>query len=106
MKQHTKKPYAGRRLLAAAMAALLALSLSGCFFFGQKEERTEWIVDGEYKPFLSAEQTAGKLMEYIKAGDTDSIYEVFSPTAKETSSNLREKIEELIEFVNGEMVSW
>lgn len=106
MKQYTKKPHTGKRLLAATMATLLTLSLSGCFFFGPKEKRTEWIVDGEYKPFLSAEQTVEKLMEYIKAGDADSIYEIFSPTAKEASSNLQEKIEELIEFVNGEMVSW
>ena len=69
-------------------------------------KRTEWIVDGEYEPFSSGEQTAEKLMEYIQAGDADSIYQVFSQTAKDNSKNLREKIEELIAFVNDEMVSW
>lgn len=96
----------GARLAALALSALLLCSLSGCFFFGPKEERTEWIVDGEYKPFYNGEQTAEKLMEYIQAGDVDSIYQVFSQAAKDTSNNLREKIEELIEFVNSEMVSW
>ena len=60
------------------------------FLFGPKEERTEWIVDGEYA-YLGEEETVEKLMEYIQAGDADSIYQVFSQTAKDNSNNLREK---------------
>ncbi|WP_204885420.1 DUF5104 domain-containing protein [Pseudoflavonifractor phocaeensis] len=105
MKQDTKARRVAAQLMAAALSVLLLFSLSGCSFFGPKEERTEWIVDGEYDP-LDEEQTAAKLMGYIQAGDADSIYQVFSQTAKDNSNNLREKIEELIAFVNDEMVSW
>ena len=66
----------------------------------------EWMVDGEYKALISGEQTVDKLMEYIQAEDVDSIYQVFSSKAKETSGNLREKIEELVNFINKEMISW
>ena len=106
MKQHAKKPYAGRRLLVAAMAALLALSLSGCFFFGGSDwSSTDLLKDGEYD-FIEAQDTVTWLMEHAKAGDVDGIYQVFSPKAKESSGNLREKIEELIEFVNDKMISY
>ena len=105
MKQDTKIRRVAARLMAAALSVLLLFSLSGCSFFGPKEERTEWIVDGEYDP-LGEEQTAAKLMGYIQAGDVDSIYQAFSQTAKDNSNNLREKIEELVEFINGNMVSW
>ena len=105
-KQPIKRTAPLKKIIAAALSTLFLFSLSGCSFFGPKEERTEWIVDGEYQPFSSEEQTAEKLMEYIQAGDADSIYQVFSESAKETSGNLREKIEELIEFVNCNMVSW
>lgn len=71
-----------------------------------QSERTEWVVDGEYKPFVSEEQTVEKLIEYIQAGDADSIYQVFSQAAKDTSGNLWDKIAELIEFFNSEMISW
>ena len=69
-------------------------------------ECNEWIMDGRYKALASEKQTVEKLMEYIQAGDADSIYQVFSETTKNASDNLRDKIEELIEFVNGEMISW
>ena len=105
MKQDTKAKRVAAQLMAAALSVLLLFSLSGCSFFGPKEERTEWIVDGEYT-YLGEEETVEKLIEYLQAGDADSIYQVFSQTAKDTSSNLRDKIEELIEFVNGEMISW
>lgn len=105
MKQDTKIRRVAARLMAAALSVLLLFSLAGCSFFGPKEERTEWIVDGEYT-YLGEEETVKKLIEYIQAWDADSIYQVFSQTAKDTSGNLRDKIEELIEFVNGEMISW
>lgn len=106
MKQYTKKPYAGRRLLAAVMAALLALSLSGCFFFGGSDwSSTDLLKDGEYD-FIAPKDTVTWLIEHAKAGDVDGIYQVFSPEAKETSGNLREKIDEFIEFVNDKMVSY
>lgn len=105
MKQDTKIRRVAARLMAAALSVLLLFSLSGCSFFGPKEERTEWIVDGEYA-YLGEEETVEKLMEYIQAGDADSIYQVFSQTAKDNSNNLREKIDELVEFVNNDMVSW
>ena len=105
MKQDTKIRRVAARLMAAALSVLLLFSLSGCSFFGPKEERTKWIVDGRYD-YLGARQTAEKLIEYIQAGDADSIYQVFSQTAKDNSNNLRDKIEELIAFVNGDMVSW
>lgn len=105
MKQNTKIRRVAAQLMAAALSVLLLFSLSGCSFFNPKEERTEWIVDGEYDP-LGEEQTAAKLMGYIQAGDVDRIYQVFSQTAKDNSNNLRDKIEELIAFVNDEMVSW
>lgn len=62
-------------------------------------------MDGRYD-YLGERETVEKLIEYIQAGDADSIYQVFSQTAKDNSNNLREKIEELIAFVNGNMVSW
>ena len=105
MKQDTKIRRVAARLMAVALSVLLLFSLSGCSFFGPKEERTEWIVDGEYA-YLGEEETVEKLMEYIQAGDADSIYQVFSQTAKDNSNNLREKIDELVKFVNGEMISW
>ena len=104
-KQPIKRTAPLKKIIAAALSALLLFALSGCSFFGPREEQTEWIVDGEYS-YLGEEETVEKLMEYIQAGDADSIYQVFSKTAKDTSSNLRDKIEELIEFVNGEMISW
>ena len=90
MKQDTKIRRVAARLMAVALSVLLLFSLSGCSFFGPKEERTEWIVDGEYA-YLGEEETVEKLMEYIQAGDADSIYQVFSQTAKDNSNNLREK---------------
>lgn len=106
MKQHTKKPYAGRRLLATAMAALLALSLSSCFFFGGSDwSSTDLLKDGGYD-FIAPKDTVTWLMEHTKAGDVDGIYQVFSLEAKDTSGNLREKIEEFIAFVDREMVSY
>ena len=65
----------------------------------------ELLVDGRYN-YQSEKKTMEKLMEYVQAGDADTIYQVFSQTARERSDNLREKIEEFITFVNEEMVSW
>ena len=104
-KQPIKRTAPLKKIIAAALFALILFSLVGCSFFGPKEDRTEWIVDGEYS-YLGEEETVEKLLEYIQAGDADSIYQVFSQTAKDTSGKLRDKIEELIEFVNGEMISW
>ena len=106
MKQHTKNQHAGRRLLAAVIAALLALSLSGCSFFGPKEKQTEWIVDGKYKPLYPAENTTKKLIGCLETGDVEQIYTAFSPAAKEQQEDLREKIKELSDFVQNEVVSW
>ena len=91
-----------RKICFVLLSMILAF-LTSCRF--SHPERTEWIVDGRYD-YLGARQTAEKLIEYIQAGDADSIYQVFSQTAKDNSNNLREKIEELIAFVNDEMVSW
>ena len=65
----------------------------------------ELLVDGRYN-YQSEKKTMEKLMEYVQAGDADTIYQVFSQTARERSDNLPEKIEEFITFVNEEMVSW
>ena len=67
--------------------------------------QNELLVDGKYR-WQGEQKTVEKLMEYVQAGDADSIYQVFSQTARERSDNLREKIEEFITFVNEEMVSW
>ena len=67
--------------------------------------QNELLVDGKYR-WQGEQKTVEKLMEYVQAGDADTIYQVFSQTARERSDNLREKIEEFITFVNEEMVSW
>ena len=60
MKQDTKAKRVAAQLMAAALSVLLLFSLSGCSFFGPKEERTEWIVDGEYT-YLGEEETVEAL---------------------------------------------
>ena len=78
---------------------LLSMSLvflASCQF--SPPEQRELIKDGRYD-FIAPKDTVTWLMEHAKAGDVDGIYQVFSPEAKETSNDLREKIEEFIAFV-------
>ena len=85
---------------------LLSMSLvflASCQF--SPPEQRELIKDGRYD-FIAPKDTVTWLMEHAKAGDVDGIYQVFSPEAKETSNDLREKIEEFIAFVEREMVSY
>lgn len=77
--------------------------LTSCQFSSLKHG--ELINDGRYD-FIAPKDTVTWLMEHAKAGDVDGIYQVFSPEAKDTSGNLREKIEEFIAFVDREMVSF
>ena len=68
--------------------------------------QSHWCFIGIEVNYQSEKKTMEKLMEYVQAGDADTIYQVFSQTARERSDNLPEKIEEFITFVNEEMVSW
>ena len=61
-------------------------------------EQTEFVVDGEYRPFNVPRKTMEKLMELVEAGDIDSIYEVFSQAVKEDNDNLYIEVEALVHF--------
>ena len=84
------------RKIFQALLSVILIFLTSCQF--SSSERAELIEDGRYT-FIDPKDTVTWLMEHIKAGDVDSIYQVFSPKAKEASDHLREKIEELVEFV-------
>ena len=105
-KQPIKRTAPLKKIIAAALSTLFLFSLSGCFFFGGTDwSSTDLLKDGEYD-FIDPKETVTWLMEHAKAGDVDGIYQVFSPKAKDTANNLREKIEEFIAFVDREMVSY
>ena len=105
-KQPIKRTAPLKKIIAAAISALFLFSLSGCSFFDSSDwSSTDLLKDGEYD-FIGPKETVTWLMEHAKAGDVDGIYQVFSPEAKETSNDLREKIEEFIAFVDREMVSY
>ena len=86
-----------------SIIAVFVSLFSSCVSSGPKQ--AELLVDGRYN-WQFGEETMEKLVEYSQAEDADSIYQVFSQTARERSDNLREKIEEFITFLNEEMVSW
>ena len=86
-----------------SIIAVFVSLFSSCVSPGPTQN--ELLVDGKYR-WQGEQKTVEKLMEYVQAGDADTIYQVFSQTARERSDNLREKIEEFITFVNEEMVSW
>ena len=86
-----------------SIITLIVSLFSSCVSPGPTQN--ELLVDGKYR-WQGEQKTVEKLMEYVQAGDADTIYQVFSQTARERSDNLREKIEEFITFVNEEMVSW
>ena len=86
-----------------SIIAVFVSLFSSCVSSGPKQ--AELLVDGRYN-WQFGEETMEKLVEYSQAEDADSIYQVFSQTARGRSDNLREKIEEFITFLNEEMVSW
>ena len=86
-----------------SIIAVFVSLFSSCVSSGPKQ--AELLVDGRYN-WQFGEETMEKLVEYSQAEDADSIYQVFSQTARERSDNLPEKIEEFITFLNEEMVSW
>lgn len=86
-----------------SIITLFVSLFSSCVSPGSTQN--ELLVDGRYH-WQFGEETMEKLVEYSQAEDADSIYQVFSQTARERSDNLREKIEEFITFLNEEMVSW
>ena len=86
-----------------SIITLIVSLFSSCVSPGPTQN--ELLVDGKYR-WQGEQKTVEKLMEYVQAGDADTIYQVFSQTARERSDNLPEKIEEFITFVNEEMVSW
>ena len=106
-KQPIKRTAPLKKIIAAALSALLLVPLAGCQFIydGSDWSSTNLLKDGGYD-FIAPKDTVTWLMEHAKAGDVDGIYQVFSPEAKETSNDLREKIEEFIAFVDREMVSY
>jgi len=87
----------------------LCMSLCGCqrgMIGFAPPEHSEFVVDGEYKPFNVPRKTMDKLMELAKAGDIDSIYEVFSQTVKEDNDSLYTEVKELVHFLSENAVSW
>ena len=96
-KQPIKRTAPLKKIIAAALSALLLVPLAGCQFIydGSDWSSTNLLKDGGYD-FIAPKDTVTWLMEHAKAGDVDGIYQVFSPEAKETSNDLREKIEEFI----------
>ena len=76
------------------------------FFLPDKPERTDFIVDGEYWGFSTAEKTMSNFLHLVEEEDTENIYAIFSQPAKENAENLQFKISELIQFLNENMTSW
>ena len=93
------------RLTAAALSLLLLLLLTGCSLFSG-EKSTEWLVKGQYKPLYPAQNTADKLMGCLRDGDLEQLYQVFSPAAKNQQRDFQERLEELEDFFQAEVLSW
>ena len=82
----------GVRLMAAVLSALPLFSLSGCFFFTSGDEETGNIREN--------------MVGYLESGDVERFYQNLSPAAEEQQEDLMERIKEVSEFVQNEVVSW
>ena len=98
-KQPIKRTTPLKKIIAAALSALLLFSLAGC-------EQKDWIKDGEYWPYPTQEKTFEKLFDLAEAGDIDGIYQVFSRTAQNENADLREKVGAFVQFAQEEMTSY
>ena len=97
------------RYFNVIFSLLLCVLLCGCqrgMIGFTPPEQTEFVVDGEYRPFNVPRKTMEKLMELVEAGDIDSIYEVFSQAVKEDNDNLYIEVEALVHFLGENAVSW
>ena len=92
-----------------AFSLLLCVLLCSCqrgMVGSTPSEHTEFVVDGEYRPFNVPSKTMEKLMELVVAEDVDSICEAFSNSAKENANNLDSEIQGLVHFLKENVVSW
>ena len=95
------------KIIAMLLTAIMAFfSWIASPFLPDKPERTDFIVDGKYWGFSTSEKTMSNFLKLTEAEDTETIYEIFSPTAREEAENLKDKIPEVIEFFNEDMTSW
>ena len=89
---------------------IFCLLLSGCqksiVSIFTSSEHTELVVDGEYQPFNVPRTTMEKLMDLVEAEDTGYIYEVFSPTVRESVAGLDGQIKEFICFIKEKVTDW
>ena len=93
----------------ATFSLLLCVLLCGCqrgMIGFTPSEHTEFVVDGEYRPFNVPRKTMEKLMELVVAEDVDIICEAFSNSAKENANNLDSEIQGLVHFLKENVVSW
>ena len=92
-----------------AFSLLLCVLLCSCqrgMVGSTPSEHTEFVVDGEYRPFNVPRKTMEKLMELVVAEDVDSICEAFSNSTKENANNLDSEIQGLVHFLKENVVSW
>ena len=95
------------KIIAMLLTAIMAFfSWIASPFLPDKPERTDFIVDGKYWGFSTSEKTMSNFLMLTDAEDADTIYEIFSPAAREEAENLKDKIPEVIEFFNEDMISW
>lgn len=95
------------KVIAMLLTAIIAFfSWIASPFLPDKPERTDFIVDGKYWGFSTSEKTMSNFLKLTEAEDADTIYEIFSPAAREEAENLKDKIPEVIEFFNEDMTSW
>lgn len=87
---------------------MILTAIAGFFqIFFPMPERTDWFQDGEYIGFFdnAEEKTMEKLMELAKAGDTESICDVFSMSARKKIEDLPGQVGELVSFLPS-VTSW
>lgn len=81
---------------------MILTAIAGFFqIFIPVPERTDWFQDGEYVGFFdyAEEKTMAKLMELAEAGDTESICDVFSMSARKKIEDLLGQAEALAAFL-------
>lgn len=95
------------KVIAMLLTAIIAFfSWIASPFLPDNPERTDFIVDGKYWGFSTSEKTMSNFLRLTEAEDADTIYEIFSPAAREEAENLKDKISEVMEFFNEDMTSW
>ena len=95
------------QIIAMLLTAIIAFfSWIASPFLPDKPERTDFIVDGKYWGFSTSEKTMSNFLRLTEAEDAETIYEIFSPAAREEVENLKDKIPEVIEFFNEDMTFW